>query len=372
MSTSSSPTASSSTAPATSLRTTVVTSGRPDRVPDAPLNQPIIPASTFVAGGPIGYGRYGNPSWTALEESIGLLEGGTAVTFSSGMAAAQAILDLAPSGGRIVLAETCYLGVAALADRMAQLRGIAVTRVAVDNLAEIRSAAAGADLVWLESPTNPLMEVTDIAAAAAVLAGQPDVGRPLLVIDNTFASPILQRPLELGADVVLHSATKLFSGHSDAVLGAVVAHDTAIVEAVLRSRTLGGATPGALETFLVHRGLRTLALRVAAAQESAGILATRLAEHDAVLRVRHPGWGTLLSIELVDAAAADAFAAATRIWVNATSLGGVESTLERRRRWPSELERVPEGLVRMSVGIEDVDDLWHDLSRALGAVPRQR
>jgi len=349
----------------TSIRTSVVTSGRPDRVPDAPLNQPIVPASTFVAGGPIGYGRYGNPAWSALEESIGLLEGGSAITFSSGMAAAQAILDLVTPGGRLVLAETCYLGVSALADRLTVQRGLLVERVPVDDVVAIAAAAPGADLVWLESPTNPLMEVADIPAVVATLADLPVDTRPRLVIDNTFASPILQRPLEHGADVVLHSATKLLSGHSDAVLGAVVTRHAEIADAVRQSRTLGGATPGALETFLVHRGLRTLALRVATAQDSATVLASRLAGHPAVQRVRHPGWGSLLSIELADAATADAFAAATRIWVNATSLGGVESTLERRRRWASELPRVPDGLVRMSVGIEDVEDLWQDLEQAL-------
>lgn len=343
------------------LRTTLVTAGRPPRTPDAPLNQPIVPASTFVAGGATEYGRYGNPSWSALEDAVGHAEGGHGITFSSGMAAAAAILGLVPSGGRLVLAETCYLGVSALVDREAAGRSITVQRVAVDPTTEVVAAASGADVLWLESPTNPLLEVADLSG---IVDGCGPDG-PLVVVDNTFASPVQQRPLALGADVVLHSATKLLSGHSDAVLGAVVCRDEDVRHRLWTARTLGGAVPGALETYLVLRGMRTLALRVEAASATARTLAGRLGAHARVGRVRDPGWGSLLAIELSGAEAADRFTAATRLWVNTTSLGGVESTLERRRRWDAELATVPTGLVRMSVGLEHVEDLWADLDQAL-------
>ncbi len=340
--------------------TTLITSGRPEPIPDAPLNQPIVPASTFVAGGPLGYGRYGNPAWTALEESIGHLEGGHAVTFSSGMAAVTAVLEFLPTGGTLVVAETCYLGVAALIDRLVGQRSIQVVPVTVTDTEAVLTAGATADMVWLESPTNPLMEVADLTT---ILAAQ---GSALTVIDNTFASPLRQQPLGMGADIVVHSATKLMSGHSDALMGAVVCRDLERATALDLTRRLTGAVPGALETFLVHRGLRTLGVRLAAASSSAAELATRLTADPRVGRVRHPGWGSMLAIELVDAAQADRLVESARIWINATSLGGVESTFERRRRWAGELEIVPPGLVRMSVGLEHVEDLWADLDHALG------
>jgi cystathionine gamma-synthase len=205
----------------------------------------------------------------------------------------------------------------------------------------------------------------------------------LFVVDNTFATPMLQRPLESGADIVLHSATKLISGHSDVLLGALVTSSDQperfdALDAVRRSF---GAAPGPMEAYLALRGLRTLPLRLARAQASAQILAERLATHPSVLRVRFPGlpddhchevarrtmsgFGSLISIDLADARTADAFVDACALWGFATSLGGVESTLERRRRWGGELLSVPEGLVRLSVGIEHVEDLWADLAQAL-------
>ncbi|MFX4270974.1 trans-sulfuration enzyme family protein [Propionibacteriaceae bacterium Y1685] len=349
------------------LRTVAVTSGRPAKEPDAPLNQPIVPASTYVGGGATGYGRYGNPGWSALEDAVGQLEGGTAISFASGMAGVNAVVDLLDEGATLLISDTCYLGVASLAAERARQGRLTLRPVPVDDTDAIVAAAEGADMVWLESPTNPLMDVADLKAVSAALAALPG-DAPLLVVDNTFATPILQRPLELGADLVVHSATKFLSGHSDAVLGAVVTADQAIADRLLASRSLHGATPGVLEAFLVLRGLRTLALRVEAAQESALILAERLGQHRSVRRVRHPGWGSLLSIELADADAADRLVAGARVWVHATSLGGVESTFERRRRWPAELPTVPDSLVRLSVGIEHVDDLWADLRRVLDSL----
>ena len=224
------------------------------------------------------------------------------------------------------------------------------------------AACEDAALVWLESPTNPAMEVADIPAitAAAHAAGAR------VVVDNTFATPVVQQPLNDGVDVVLHSATKYLSGHSDLLMGALVTRDAELYAVLKGRRDLIGAIPGAFEAWLALRGLRTLHVRVERAQANAVELAGRLAEHPAITEVRYPGFGGMISIVLPDAAAADRLTHGTRLWVHATSLGGVESTLERRRRWASEQATIPEGLVRLSVGIEDVEDLWEDLAEALG------
>lgn len=366
--------------------TLAVASGRPVREPDGLLNHPPTFAATYVGTTPSGqgekgYGRYANPTWSAVEETIGALEGGRALTFASGMAAVHAVLELVPPGGTAVVPGACYLGVAtALAER-AERYGLTVRTVDVTDTPAVLAAAAGADLLWLESPTNPTMEVADLPAIGAAL--EPDT---LLVVDNTFATPLLQNPLASGAHVVLHSATKFLSGHSDALMGAVVVSedDTARYAALDTTRRLHGAVPGVMEAFLVLRGIRTLPVRLAQAQANALVLADRLAAHPAVHRVRFPGlptdpghatagrvmrgFGSLLSIELADAAAADALVASAKIWVFATSLGGVESMFERRRRWPGELPSVHEGLVRLSVGIEHVEDLWADLLPGLDAL----
>ncbi len=376
--------ASSRSGPAGPSRATLaVTVGRPDKVVDAPLNPPVVFASTYVgaldpAEGHLGYGRYGNPTWLALEEAIGALEGGRAVTFASGMAAADAVLAQVPPGGTLVLPDNCYSGVSALADQQGARHGWTVRRISVADTEQVVRAAAGADLVWIETPTNPNIEVADLPALGAALAD-----KTTLVVDNTFATPILQRPLESGAQIVMHSATKFIAGHSDALIGAlVVGRDDAERYAALEAaRRLRGATPGTMEAYLALRGLRTLPLRLERAQANAGLLAARLAEHPKIGRVRYPGladdpghavaartmdgFGSIISIELDDAKTADRFVDAADIWVFATSLGGVESTFERRRRWAAELPSVAEGLVRLSVGIEDVEDLWADLAQAL-------
>jgi len=372
-------------APFTRLRleTLAVTAGRPERVVDAPLNPPVVFASTYVGAHDVqaaglGYGRYGNPTWQALEEALGALEGGRALTFSSGMAAAHAVLELLPPGGVVVIPRNCYLGVAEAVDRHAAKYGGQVRRVNIANTAEVLSAAEGADVVWIESPANPTIDVADLPALGRNLSR-----KAMFVVDNTFATPQLQRPLESGADIVLHSATKLLSGHSDVLLGALVTRidQEQPFETLDQIRRSVGATPGPMEAYLALRGLRTLPLRLAQAQRTAQILAERLVTHRCVHRVWFPGlasdpghdvarrtmsgFGSLISIELADAKTADAFIDACSLWVFATSLGGVESTLERRRRWPGELPTIPEGLVRLSVGIEHVEDLWADLAQAL-------
>jgi len=357
------------TDPTLAVATRAVVAGRPARKADAPLNVPVTFASTFHAGGEVEYGRYGNPGWSAFEEAVGSLEGGTALAFASGLAAASAVLSLLPENAVVVAPDNAYTGTRSLLlERVAQGRAT-LRSVNVADAEQVADAAAGADLIWLESPTNPLLDVADIERAAAVARARG----ALLVVDNTFATPILQRPLELGADIVVHSATKFLAGHSDVVLGVTVTGDAGLQQRLDDHRRLHGAIPGPMEVFLALRGLRTLALRVGQAQANARELSTRLDGHPAVSLVRYPGFGAMVSLEMRGgAAAADAAADAVRLWINATSLGGVESTLERRRRWPSEADTVSEGLLRLSVGIEDVEDLWADLDTALSAVPRNR
>ena len=242
------------------------------------------------------------------------------------MAAAHAALQLVPAGGVLVLPTHCYLGVATVADERAARDGTEVRRVDVADTAAVVAAAEGADLVWLESPTNPMMEVADLPAICGALRG-----RVTTVVDSTFATPLLQQPLELGADLVLHSGTKFLSGHSDALLGLLAGRDPDLRARLDGVRRLHGAAPGTMETYLVLRGLRTLPLRLQAAQANAQVLAERLIAHPAVHRVRYPGlvgdpgyevaartmagFGSLLSVELADGPTASAFVAALELWV---------------------------------------------------------
>jgi cystathionine gamma-synthase len=350
--------------------TLAVSLGRPPRTPGAPLNVSPVMASTYVgahdtSGPDLGYGRDGNATWTALEDVIGALEGGRALTFASGMAAASAVLELLDPGSIVVVPTSCYLGVAALVQARAEKYGWTLRTVDVSDTDAVLAAADGADLVWLESPTNPLMQVADLARIGAELHG-----RVRTVVDNTFATALLQRPLEHGFDLVLESGTKFVGGHSDLLLGALTVRSDAedLFATLAAVRHDSGAVPGPMEAWLALRGVRTMPLRVRAAEASAKVLAARLAEHRLVDRVRYPGFGSLLSIDLADAATAERFIDGCALWVHATSLGGVESTFERRRRWSGELDVVPEGLVRMSVGVEHVEDLWTDLERSLDQV----
>jgi cystathionine gamma-synthase len=339
-----------------------VTAGRPQRAPDASFNVPVTLASTYVAGGEVEYGRYGNPTWTALETAVGDLEGGWALAFASGLAAASAVVSLLPEGGTAVAPDNAYTGTLSLLRERVDTGRAKLHAVEVSDTAATVAASAGADLLWLESPTNPRLDVADLPTlvAAAHEAGA------LVVVDNTFATPVLQRPLEIGADLVVHSATKLLAGHSDVQMGIVCGRDECLLGRLDDYRRLHGAIPGPMEAWLTLRGIRTLALRVERGQHTARTLAQRLGSHPAVSLVRYPGSGTIVSIELAGGlTAADRLAAGVRLWIHATSLGGVESTLERRRRWPSESDAVSESLVRLSVGIEDQEDLWDDLAAAL-------
>lgn len=345
-------------------RTMVVTAGRPPRVPDAPLNEPPILASSFIAGGPQEYAREGTGSTLAIEEAIGMLEGGTATVFSSGMAAANAAMDLVPMGGLVVAPSAAYTGVAVRLRELDALGRIRLAIVDVEDTAAVSAACAGAAMLWLESPTNPLLEVADLPACIEVAHRNGAI----VLVDNTFATPILQQPLALGADLVMHSVTKALSGHSDLLMGALVARDPELAERVRGRRVLLGAAPGGLDCYLALRGIRTLVLRVEQSARTAQLIAERLRGHPGIARVRYPGFGTIAAIEPVgDGAVADAICAGTRIWTYATSLGGVESLLERRRRWPLESTNVPESLIRLSFGIEDAEDLWSDLDAAIRA-----
>lgn len=342
--------------------TVAVAAGRPEHVPDSPLNPPLVLASTYVAGGETEYGRYGNPTWTAFEDVLGRLEGGRALVFSSGLAAVNAVLDLVAHGETVVAPRHCYLGTLAQLADMEQRGRAGVRLVDITDTEAVVGACDDAALLWLESPTNPAMEVADLEA----LCRGAHAAGVTVVVDNTFATPLLQRPLDLGADVVVHSATKYLAGHSDVVLGALVTRDDATHQAFDHRRRGVGAVPGPFETWLALRGIRTLALRVERAQATAKELADRLRTHPRVEEVRYPGFGAMLAVVIAGGAEpADTLTHTTSLWVHATSLGGVESTLERRRRWAGEPDSIPPGLVRLSVGIEDAEDLWTDLSTAL-------
>jgi len=342
--------------------TVAVTSGRPPHEPDNPLNEPLTMASTYVAGGDVEYGRYGNPTWSAFEQALGDLEGGRCLAFSTGLAAVATILDLVGQDGLVVAPRHAYNGsVMQLADLEARGR-IRAQLVDVTDTEAVVKACDDAALVWLESPTNPALEVADIPA---VVAAAHDAGA-YVVVDNTFATPLLQQPLAMDADIVVHSATKFIAGHSDVLLGALATRDDQLYDVLKKRRDMLGATPGTFETWLALRGLRTLHVRLERAQANAQELVRRLGHHPAVGEVRYPGFGAIVSIVLAQGAlAADLLTHKTQLWVHATSLGGVESTFERRRRWKTEPATIPEGLVRLSVGIEDVDDLWSDLALAL-------
>ena len=342
-------------------QTWAIAGGRPPEEPGAPLNVPMVAASNFLLGAERIYTRNeATPGWEALEALIGGLEGGEAVAFASGMAACAAVLDQLPSGAHLVLGDDCYQGVAGIAEAGAHDHGWRVERLnAADPLWVPR--AQEADLLWVESPSNPLLDVADVAAICAA----PRKPGTRVVVDNTFATPLLQQPLALGADLAIHSATKFIGGHSDLLLGIAVAREAEQAARLRAQRGLTGATPGTLEAFLALRGARTLPLRLRQASATAVTLAEQLREHPTVQRVRYPGFGAIVSFELADAQAADHLCRSTRLVRHATSLGGVETTMERRAAHPGQ-EHIPAGLIRMSVGCEDAEDLWRDLRRALG------
>ena len=341
--------------------TVAVSADRPLGIGE-PLNHPITLASNFRGEEGVYSRTHGTPGWIGLEEAVGALEGGRAVSFSSGMAAAAAaVFALAPKV--LVLPTYSYLGVRALVDDHVRQGHLQVRFVDIADTAAVVAAIAGADVVWVETPTNPTLDVADIPAicAAAAAAGAK------VVVDSTFATPVCARPLADGATIVIHSGTKFIGGHSDLLIGLAVAADDATYERLRQTRLVNGSTPGALEAFLALRGVRTLPLRMERMQANAVEVVARLRTHTAVADVRYPGFGAMVAFVLAGGAdAADAACRAVRLIVPATSLGGVESSMERRQKYAGDAH-VPPGLIRMSVGIEHVDDIWADLAQALAA-----
>ena len=363
-----------------------------ERTPGLPATPPLAPASIYVSAGPPrpgrAYGRDGNPGWEALEQALGGLEDAEAVAFASGQAASMALmLALAPGRERIVLPNDGYYGGRVLADRL-RPHGAVPVPVDLQDLAAVeRELTAAPSVLWAETPTNPLLRVADLARLGALAAA---AGAPM-VVDNTVATGLLQRPLEAGATASLYSLTKSVSGHSDVILGAVVSRDAELLAALRAWRSSGGGIPGPFEAWLALRGLKTLPLRIARQSASALAIARHLAGHPRVAAVHYPGidkatselarrqmpdgFGPLLSFEVTpdSADAADKVVASSRLILPATSFGGVESTWERRARWPA--ETAPAGLIRLSVGVEPAADLITDIDQALEVllcdVPRE-
>ena len=358
----------------------VVAAGRPAKQPDGALNPPIALNSTFHEGGPVGYGRYGNETWSALEEAISVLEGGKTLLFSSGMAAISAVFSLLPEGAVIVAASNGYQGTTTLLKKLHESEKLKVRFVNLANTDECLAAIPGAQMLYLESPLNPLLEVVDLPK---IIAAGKSAGCGV-VVDNTLATPLLQNPLALGADISIHSVTKYLSGHSDLILGSLSTNDQALYGRLEQSRRYGGAIAGPFEAWIALRGLRTFALRMQRSQENAMELATRLSKDSRISKVRYPGlvtdsyhslaksfmkgFGAMISFDVnASVEQVDLMCNSSKLITNATSLGGVESIWERRRRWATESATVPENLIRFSVGIENVDDLWADIQQALTA-----
>jgi len=341
------------------------------------------PAAERVAG--YEYQREGNPTNDRLREAIAALEGGaTALTFASGMAAASTLLESLPPGTRIAIPDDCYTGVRVLAAEFLPARGITVATLDMGgDLDAVRAACGkGIDLLWAETPSNPLMKVCDIAALAA-LAHEHGA---LLACDNTFASPALQRPLALGADVVMHSTTKYFGGHSDVLGGALAfARADEVFQRVAHRLHITGAVLAPFSAWLTLRGCRSLPARMAMHCANARRVAEFLAAQPQVAQVNYPGlathaghavaakqmrdFGGMLSMQLRGGRdAALAMAGALRLFTNATSLGGCESLVEHRASVEGDNPTSPQDLLRISVGLEHPDDLVADLEQALRAI----
>ncbi|HEX2905104.1 MAG TPA: PLP-dependent aspartate aminotransferase family protein [Jatrophihabitans sp.] len=356
-----------------------VAAGRPEPAADAPVNPPVVLASTYHHGGPRGYARAGTETSLAFETALGALEGGRTVSFGSGMAATAAVLAGLPAGAVLVIPDSFYNYHRTFFDNEVTLGRLGEVRVVpVTDTAAVRAALPGADLLWLELPTNPQLRVPDlpVLAAAAREAGARSV------VDATLATPLGIRPLEHGVDVVMHSATKWIAGHSDLLMGVLSVADDQHYDRLMTQRNLTGAVPGALESYLALRGLRTLAVRLERCCANAAVLAQRLREHPAVARVDYLGFtdhpdaerigsllahrGAVVSFALHSVQAADAVCRRVGLITHATSLGGVETLMERRGSYPGEqAQGTPAELIRLSVGIEHVEDLWADLSQAL-------
>jgi cystathionine gamma-lyase len=352
-------------------------------LPPARAGQPFLPGPTFAApfhlpgdpeASPYVYGRYGSPTWDAYESAVGELEGGDAVVFASGMAAITAVLSsFAAAGETLVVPADGYFTERRVAADL-QARGTSVREIPTDTAAYV-AAVEGAALVLVETPSNPGLATCDLAevARAAHAAGA------LVAVDNTLATPLLQRPLDLGADLSLAAATKALSGHADLLLGYVAARDSEHTETLLGWRLRTGALAGPFETWLAHRSLATAGLRLERQCANALALAEALSAREDVTGVRYPGlpddpahevaarqmdaFGPVLAFDLGERGRAERFLESCELVIEATSFGGVHTTAERRARWGS--DAVGEGFIRLSAGIEDAEDLLGDLQQAL-------
>ena len=371
---------------------------RPDTIavhagqaPDAATGAvaPPLHLSTTFRHGPAGervagyeYQREGNPTNDRLREALAALEGGeTACTFASGMAAMTTLLECLPQGARVLFPDDCYSGLRMLFQEYLPERGIVAGVVDMGDLDAVRAACATpVSMLWIETPSNPLMKISDIAS----LAGIGRASGAIVVVDNTFATPLLQRPLALGADVVMHSTTKYFGGHSDVLGGALVfAQDGELAGKVAHRLHVTGAVLAPFSAWLTLRGCRSLGARMSMHCANARMVVDFLVAHPAIERVNWPGlashpghdvaknqmrdFGAMLSIEVRGGRdAALAMAGKLRVFTNATSLGGCESLVEHRASVEGPNLRSPQNLLRISVGLEDADDLIADLAQALG------
>ena len=350
---------------------------------------PPLHLSTTFRHGPAGermagyeYQREGNPTNDRLRDALVALEGGeTACTFASGMAAMTTLLECLPKGARVLFPDDCYSGLRMLFQEFLPERGIVAEVVDMGDVEAIRAACTTpVAILWIETPSNPLMKISDIAG----LAGIGHAAGAFVVVDNTFATPLLQRPLALGADIVMHSTTKYFGGHSDVLGGALVfAQDSELAQKVAHRLHVTGAVLAPFSAWLTLRGCRSLGARMAMHCANARKVVDYLATHPAIERVNWPGlpshpghvvaarqmrdFGAMLSIELRGGREATlAMAGKLRVFTNATSLGGCESLIEHRASVEGPNPRSPQNLLRMSIGLEHADDLCADLAQALG------
>ena len=337
-------------------------------LPAPAQGEPFLPGPVFAApfhlhgpvdAAPFGYTRNANPTWVHLEAALGELEGGEAVVFASGMAAVTAVVVATLVPGDVLVAPSDgYPGIRSIAREHLEPRGIEARLVPTDDAA-VRAAMAGASLVWLESPSNPGLDVLDVAP----LAAEARAAGALVAVDNTLAGPLRVRPLDLGADWSMISASKHLTGHSDLLLGYVATRDPERATALRAWRTTTGSIPGPFEAWLAHRSLATYAIRLERQERNAAALADLLRTRADVADVRWPGVGSVVCFTLASAERAQAFLAAAALVSEATSFGGVHSNAERRARWGT--DAVAEGWIRLSAGIEDTDDLLADVAAAL-------
>ncbi|HLM75297.1 MAG TPA: aminotransferase class I/II-fold pyridoxal phosphate-dependent enzyme [Polyangiaceae bacterium] len=378
---------------ALSLDTIAIHAGQPPDPVSGAVMTPIVLSSTFAQSSPgvtkgYEYSRSGNPTRHALEQCIAALEGGShGFAFASGLAASTTLFHTLKTGDHVLSGDDVYGGTFRLLDKVMRPMGISSSFVDMTDPASVRAALRPETrIVWIETPTNPMLKIFDIAAIAEIAR---EAGA-LLVVDNTFATPVLQRPLELGASVVLHSTTKYLNGHSDVVGGAIVTSDAALAERLLFFQNAIGAIPSPFDSFLVLRGLKTLGVRVRQQCASALTIAGRLESHPAVARVHFPGLASHRSRDLIERQmslpgamisfeirgglpAAKVFLESLSIFACAESLGGVESLAEHpaimtHASVPEEAREklgIAGGLVRLSIGLEGVDDLWGDIQHGL-------